>query len=321
MNKKYTVFISSTYEDLKKERNSVLNGIMQLQDFIPVGMEYFPAEDSNQMDVIKSLIDQCDLYIVIIGDSYGSIDSNTGKSYTELEFDYALEKGIKILGFIKKSNHDDKNLKKFISKIEYSRMCKQWNDEKDLQVNVIASLSVFARKYVNELVGWIRSDDDNLKKINQNEIDNLNSKILKLQDELQKEKSLNSNKEEFEQLEFENYEIEIKFKKYSDSNVEHFTSNLKDVFKFISRGMIAVSYSKDYFISKLESFFKEKNKEFNAFYWLNKEELSEEIINQFIGLKLMYANWLDKNKQVYIGLTESGRNLKDKLLLKRKCTK
>ena len=65
MNKKYSVFVSSTYEDLKEERQEVVNALLQM-DCFPVGMEYFNASDQSQWDVIKSLIDECDYYVLII---------------------------------------------------------------------------------------------------------------------------------------------------------------------------------------------------------------------------------------------------------------
>lgn len=46
MNKKYQVFVSSTYEDLRIERQEVMHALLEL-DCIPSGMELFPAADKN----------------------------------------------------------------------------------------------------------------------------------------------------------------------------------------------------------------------------------------------------------------------------------
>lgn len=81
MDKRYQVFISSTFEDLKEERSEVLQALLEL-DCIPCGMEYFPAADEGQWEYIKKLIDDCDYYIVIIGARYGSVDS-MGISFTQ----------------------------------------------------------------------------------------------------------------------------------------------------------------------------------------------------------------------------------------------
>jgi hypothetical protein len=97
MNTKYQFFISSTYEDLKKEREVVLRCVLEM-GHVPVGMELFSAADEAQWDVIKRQIDECDYYLVLIAQKYGSMDGPI--SYTEKEYDYATSKGIPVLGFI-----------------------------------------------------------------------------------------------------------------------------------------------------------------------------------------------------------------------------
>ena len=65
---------------------------------IPVGMEMFSAADEQQWQIISRHIDQSDYYAVIIAHRYGSI---TGEiSFTRKEYEYALARGIPILGFI-----------------------------------------------------------------------------------------------------------------------------------------------------------------------------------------------------------------------------
>ena len=88
--KKYQVFVSSTYEDLQEERKKVMEALLQMNCF-PVGMEYFNASDSSQWEVIKSLIRECDYYVLIVAGRYGSIEEESGKSYTQKEFEYAIE--------------------------------------------------------------------------------------------------------------------------------------------------------------------------------------------------------------------------------------
>ncbi|HJV93592.1 MAG TPA: DUF4062 domain-containing protein, partial [Azonexus sp.] len=81
MNKRYQVFVSSTYADLKDERQSVIQALMEM-DCIPAGMELFPAADEEQWLFIKKIIDDCDYYLLVIGGRYGSTTSD-GISYTE----------------------------------------------------------------------------------------------------------------------------------------------------------------------------------------------------------------------------------------------
>src|SRR5580658_5329998 len=97
MDKKYQVFISSTFSDLTSERQDTIRSVLDL-GHIPAGMEIFPAADSEQFEYIKKVIDECDYYVLIVGARYGSVDTS-GISFTEKEYDYANEKKIPVLIF------------------------------------------------------------------------------------------------------------------------------------------------------------------------------------------------------------------------------
>jgi hypothetical protein len=56
MEKRYQVFVSSTFVDLKDERQKVMQTLMKM-DCIPAGMELFPATDEEQFEFIKRIID------------------------------------------------------------------------------------------------------------------------------------------------------------------------------------------------------------------------------------------------------------------------
>src|SRR5258708_5384955 len=88
MDKRYQVFVSSTYEDLRAERQEVMQALLEL-DCIPSGMELFPAANQDQWSLIQRVIGECDYYIVISAGRYGSIGP-TGQSYTEMEYRYAI---------------------------------------------------------------------------------------------------------------------------------------------------------------------------------------------------------------------------------------
>lgn len=90
MNKKYQVFISSTFIDLIDERNAAVEAILKA-GHIPAGMELFKAGRS-QLETINNWIDESDIYLLILGKRYGSIDDESNISYTQLEYEYALSK-------------------------------------------------------------------------------------------------------------------------------------------------------------------------------------------------------------------------------------
>lgn len=102
MEKKYQIFISSTYEDLKEERKKAIEAILTM-NYFPVGMEMFSAADDEQWEIIRETIDVSDYYVLIVGNKYGSIipdGEDAGMSYTEKEFRYALKQGIPILAYV-----------------------------------------------------------------------------------------------------------------------------------------------------------------------------------------------------------------------------
>src|SRR5207244_2864020 len=63
---------SSTYDDLRAEREQVLRAVLEM-GHIPVGMEMFSAADEEQWKIIARHIDESDYYIVIVAHRYGSI--------------------------------------------------------------------------------------------------------------------------------------------------------------------------------------------------------------------------------------------------------
>ena len=166
MDKRFQVFVSSTYADLKEERQHVIQALMEM-DCIPAGMELFPAADEEQWKFIKKVIDDCDYYLLIIGGRYGST-TDDGISYTEREFDYAVEKGLKIVALIHdepdeiplgKSEKDPElrnKLLDFKNKVRDGRLVKSWKTAEELPGLVALSLTKTIKMY--PAVGWVRAN-------------------------------------------------------------------------------------------------------------------------------------------------------------------
>lgn len=165
MNKKYSVFVSSTYEDLKEERQEVVNALLQM-DCFPVGMEYFNASDQSQWDVIKSLIDECDYYVLIIAGRYGSVEPKSGKSYTQLEYEYARSIGVPTIAFLYNNpdNLPNKDVEKehvdelnsFKEEVK-KHMVKYWSSPTNLSGQVVLSLNQLFKTH--KRIGWMRADE------------------------------------------------------------------------------------------------------------------------------------------------------------------
>jgi hypothetical protein len=94
---KFQIFISSTYEDLRRERELVTKSILEM-GHIPVGMEMFSAADEEQWRLISRHIEESDYYVVIVAHRYGSTVG--GLSFTEKEYDFAVSQKIPTLGFV-----------------------------------------------------------------------------------------------------------------------------------------------------------------------------------------------------------------------------
>lgn len=165
MDKKYQVFVSSTYLDLIEERKEVIQALLEL-DCIPAGMELFPAADEDQWSLIKRVINECDYYLLILGGRYGSEDKD-GMGYTEKEYQYALEQGKPIISFLhedpakiisgntEKSDEGQEKYQKF-RELAQTRMCKFWNNAGELGGAV--SRAVVNLKRDRPAIGWVRAD-------------------------------------------------------------------------------------------------------------------------------------------------------------------
>ena len=166
MNKRYQVFVSSTFKDLEEERKHIIQTLMEM-DCIPSGMELFPAADEEQWDFIKKVIDDCDYYLLLIGGRYGSL-SPEGISYTEMEYDYAVSKGMKVIALIhgepnnlpqikcEKDSELQEKLEKFREKVCTGRLVKFWKNADQISGMVSLSLSKTIKTY--PAIGWVRAN-------------------------------------------------------------------------------------------------------------------------------------------------------------------
>lgn len=97
--RRYQIFISSTFTDLKVERQRLVESILTA-GHIPAGMELFAAENEAQLKIIQEWISSSDAFCLLLGGRYGSIEPNTGLSYVELEYKYASSLGKPIFSIV-----------------------------------------------------------------------------------------------------------------------------------------------------------------------------------------------------------------------------
>lgn len=168
MDKKYQVFVSSTYEDLKTERQAAISCLLDM-NCIPVGMEQFPASSLSQWDYIKKMVDMSDYYLLIVAGKYGSIDPEENISYTEKEYRYAVNKGMPVLAFLHKNidqlpsnkvgttDEERERVKRFHKEVKNAgRLVDFYSDIKDLKYKIAMAMT----KIINDvpMPGWVRAD-------------------------------------------------------------------------------------------------------------------------------------------------------------------
>ncbi|HZG45117.1 MAG TPA: DUF4062 domain-containing protein [Allosphingosinicella sp.] len=197
MQKKYQFFVSSTFRDLVDERQDAIRSILDL-GHIPAGMELFPASDTDQLEYIKKVIDECDYYILIMGGRYGSLDQE-GVSFTEREYDYAVDSNKTVLAFVHgnalslpvaKSDTAPKmvqSLNDFRQRVMSGPLVREWTSRENLEPMVVKAVVKAISDY--PAVGWIRGDaaasETILSQVNDLRVENdtLKSEISKLRAE------------------------------------------------------------------------------------------------------------------------------------------
>jgi len=261
--KKLQVFVSSTYTDLKEERQAAVEAILSSGN-IPAGMELFSAGDETQMTVIKRWIDESDVYLLILGGRYGSVDKATGKSYTQLEYEYAIEQKKPLFAVVitdkalnEKTKHDgiaaiereNPQLLNEFKSIVLTNLVKFWDDKKDIKIAIHETLSELG--YRQDLTGWIRGDNNVNTSLLAEEIARLTKENADLRSRLNN--SDNKPTPLYAGLTYQELEGLLKREKDDSDNIY---ANLFDYFlangEGLSRGML-LSYD-SFYTQKLTSF-------------------------------------------------------------------
>jgi len=169
--RRFQVFVSSTFEDLREERQAAVEAILKA-GHIPAGMELFTAGSESQLEVIRKWIQDSDIYLLILGARYGSIESKSQLSYTEIEFMYARELGKPFFSVVlsdagreaKVKLHGTKvmeleNLPKYdtFRRKVCSQMCSFFESTKDIKLAIFETLPQITLS--EGLMGWVPASD------------------------------------------------------------------------------------------------------------------------------------------------------------------
>lgn len=320
---KYQVFVSSTYDDLKEERDRVIQGILEM-GHIPVGMEMFSAANDQQWKIIAKHIDESDYYVVIVAHRYGSMVD--GLSYTQKEYEYAVSRGVPVIGFIIESGQAwpaDKmesgaeSIRKLndFKRLVKSRPVGFWTSADDLYgKSTVALVKEFSS---NPRVGWVRATAALGPEVTA-EMSRLSAENSTLRDQLEELTEKSQRERELEMAKLmstlennkQRYSIRISGQREWQNSSNH---NMRALFKIMSPLMIVESttdrLSKLIAINSVPSLEGAEEKRTGALIPMN--ELGA-ILSKFMALDLMAPSTrrhpvADKNE--YWSLTDTGIEL------------
>ena len=147
------VYISSSFEDLRKEREIVSHAIRRC-GHMPVGMEDYNASDQTPLDYCLADVRTCGLYIGICAWRYGFLLEQEDKSITQLEYEEACLRGIPRLVFLLREdacwpvNLADENrtrVKAWRRQLERERLVGYFSTPAELFRKAIAAIARYER--------------------------------------------------------------------------------------------------------------------------------------------------------------------------------
>lgn len=330
MDKRYQVFVSSTFEDLQDERKVVIQALLE-SDCIPAGMELFPASNEEQWSLIKDVINDCDYFLLIIGGRYGSTNKD-GKSYTQMEYEYAKEVGKPMIAFIHKnpdaipSGKSEKTAKGKKSLAEFKNavkgfIVKYWENPNELAAEVVTSLHKLVKKFPAE--GWVKAgsaiDESSIK-----EIRRLQAENRKLREEL--EAVCMHGPEGTADLAQGDDTIEIGYKYRKNNNENNHVSTMVFTWNqlFAAVAPLLIGDNTEFYIEQaieelIVSTIDGKKRECSSFCWISKESLGAVLV-QFKALGLIkLSDQKHRGRQEnYWRLTPYGDLLMTQIVAKRK---
>lgn len=156
---------------MKDERQAAVEAILKSGN-IPAGMELFTSGNESQLQTIMRWIDESDIYVLLLGGRYGSIENSSGISYTEVEYNYAVSqkkpyfaivisdkaliKKYEVLGSDAIENENPNKLKEFRERV-LSNISSFYEEPKDIKLGIHETLQDFKDRF--EFSGWVTGSD------------------------------------------------------------------------------------------------------------------------------------------------------------------
>lgn len=190
--RKYQVFVSSTFTDLQEARQELMQGLLAL-GMIPTGMELYPTEQNNQWPLIQKVINECDYYVVLLGGRYGTL-SPMGLSYTHREFIYAATKKKPVIALLhdhpeflpgearETTREGEVRLADFRQLLQQKCLFRFWNSPADLGQVIRKAMPAVIKEHPTP--GWVRAGQVTDME-SQREVQELRRRIKELEEQLE----------------------------------------------------------------------------------------------------------------------------------------
>src|SRR5437764_4770506 len=146
------VFLSSTFLEMEEYRKAAAEAIDQY-GYQCIRMETFPASDRAIPDFCRARVAECDVFVLILGQFYGTPIPNRNISYTEDEFDAAVELKKPRLVFTP-APQADTNLKYALASLKVNKLIYEEQEERQTK---------FKAKALEGLLPRTFKDPDDLK--------------------------------------------------------------------------------------------------------------------------------------------------------------
>jgi len=129
------VYICADPKDTGEVLYTIQRVVLQLGG-VPVTLNYLPESGEYDWPLICKTIDKCDLFILLVGDSYGVL-SETSESYIHKEATYAKSKKKQLVALLKNTElkgmlPQDVQRLRSLHRLTMSGIFKYWNHKEDL---------------------------------------------------------------------------------------------------------------------------------------------------------------------------------------------
>ena len=146
-----TVFLSSTSTDLLDHRAAVYRAIQSLDGYKCVRMEDFGARDCEPEEFCRKTVRNCDVFVGIVGLLYGSCPPGSDRSFTELEYEAAVEERkprliflapetFSLPGTLREDDDKQKQQQIFRARMDDERVRCSFTSSDDLATQALAAL-------------------------------------------------------------------------------------------------------------------------------------------------------------------------------------